>query len=84
MEEEIITRTMGYIGWYKEVHVILGKKKIHYHKDGLELTFEEAKKLLNTVPHTKQIVKKDGQPTDKLFLLLFDLPNLVLPKFANL
>ncbi len=47
-EKRMIDITMMKLGWYKETHTILGKKKVRWHRDGFELPEEFVKELLNT------------------------------------
>ena len=42
----MIEKRMKSLGWIKEIHWILGKNKIRYHKEGFELPEHLAVELL--------------------------------------
>lgn len=46
MAKDPIEKVMERFGWHKEVHHILGKKQIRYHKEGFELSEADAIELL--------------------------------------
>ncbi len=54
-EDNLIDIMMIKLGWYKETHLILGKKKIRFHRGGFELPIEFAKEILNTNIPTKVV-----------------------------
>lgn len=39
---------MWKLGWTREVHTILGKKEVRYHKDGFEIPEKYAKEINET------------------------------------
>ena len=59
-------------GWYKEIHTILGKKIVRWHKDGFEIEEKDVLEIIlkaqETVKDTRipGIIKTTGNPGKKL------------------